>query len=84
MLINQNLRGPIYSSDRQILAQTVVNEDGSEKREYPYGSMFSHVIGYSTNGRFGVEAQANYYLIQSNARLSDKVASEMTGEKYQG
>lgn len=84
MLINQNMRGTIYSSDRQILAQTVVNEDGSEKREYPYGSMFSHVIGYSTNGRFGVEAQANYYLIQSNARLSDKVASEMSGEKYPG
>ncbi|MDE7278018.1 MAG: penicillin-binding protein 2, partial [Lachnospiraceae bacterium] len=43
MLINQNMRGTIYSSDRQILAQTVGHEDASEKREYPYGSMFSHV-----------------------------------------
>lgn len=84
MLINQNMRGTIYSDDGQILAQTVVDEDGNEKREYPYGSLFSHVIGYSVNGRFGVEAQANYYLIQSNAKLSDKVASEMSGEKYPG
>lgn len=84
MLINQNMRGTIYSDDGQVLAQTVVDEDGNEKREYPYGSLFSHVVGYSANGRFGVEAQANYYLIQSNAKLSDKVASEMSGEKYPG
>lgn len=84
MLINQNMRGTIYAGDRQVLAQTVVDEDGNEKREYPYGNLFSHVVGYSTNGRFGVEAQANYYLIQSNAKLSDKVASEMSGEKYPG
>ena len=29
-------------------------------------------------GRFGVEAETNYYLIQSNAKLSDKVASEVS------
>jgi len=84
MLITQNTRGTIYASGRQVLAQTVVDENGEEKREYPYGSMFSHVIGYSINGRFGVEAQTNYYLIQSHARLSDKVASEVSGDKYPG
>ena len=84
MLITQNTRGTIYASGRQVLAQTVVDENGEEKREYPYGSMFSHVIGYSINGRFGVEAQTNYYLIQSHARLSDKVASEVSWEKYPG
>jgi len=84
MLIDQNRRGTIYASDRQVLAQTVVDEDGNERREYPFGNQFSHVVGYAANGRFGVEAQANYYLIQSNVRLSDKVASEVSGEKYPG
>lgn len=84
MLITQNARGTIYASDGQILARTVTDEDGEERREYPYENMFAHVIGYASHGRFGIEAQSNYYLIQSNAKLSDKVASEVSGEKYPG
>ena len=33
MLIAQNRRGRIYAADGNLLAQTVENEDGSEKRE---------------------------------------------------
>lgn len=84
MLITQNTRGTIYASDGQILAQTVTDDNGNEIREYPFENMFAHVVGYASNGRFGVEAQSNYYLIQSNAKLSDKVASEVSGEKYPG
>ena len=84
MLITQNTRGTIYAGDGQILAQTVTDDDGNESREYPFANMFAHVVGYATNGRFGIEAQSNYYLIQSNAKLSDKVASEVSGEKYPG
>ena len=51
---------------------------------YPYDNLFAHAVGYATNGRFGVEAAANYYLINSNARLSDKVASDVAGSKYPG
>lgn len=84
LLKSQNTRGTIYASDRQILAHTVTDSEGSERREYPFSNMFAHVVGYATHGRFGIEAQSNYYLIQSNAKLSDKVASEMSGEKYPG
>ncbi|MCM1388301.1 MAG: penicillin-binding transpeptidase domain-containing protein [Bacillus sp. (in: Bacteria)] len=84
MLKAQNTRGTIYASDGQALAQTVTDEDGKEIREYPFSNMFAHVVGYASNGRFGVEAQSNYYLIQSNAKLSDKVASEVSGVKYPG
>ena len=51
---------------------------------YPYDNLFAHAVGYATNGRFGVEAAANYYLINSNAKLSDKVASDVAGSKYPG
>lgn len=84
LFISQNTRGTIYASDRQILAQTITDEEGNENREYPFANIFAHVVGYASNGRFGIEAQTNYYLIQSNAKLSDKVASEMSGEKYPG
>lgn len=84
MLRAQNTRGAIYANDGQILAQTVTDEEGNEQREYPFNNMFAHVVGYASNGRFGIEAQCNSYLIQSNAKLSDKVASEVSGIKYPG
>lgn len=84
MLVLQNRRGKIYANDGQILAQTHVQEDGSEVREYPFGELFSHVVGYSTKGKTGVEALANYYLIQSNAPLSDKVDNNIENQKNPG
>ncbi|MCM1087565.1 MAG: penicillin-binding transpeptidase domain-containing protein [Muribaculaceae bacterium] len=84
LLISQNSRGTIYANDGQVLARSVTDENGDEKREYPFANMFAHVVGYASNGRFGIEAQSNYYLIQSNVKLSDKVASEVSGEKYPG
>lgn len=84
ILIAQNTRGTIYSNDGQVLANTVIDDQGNEKREYPFSNMFAHVVGYASKGRFGIEAQANYYLIQSNAKMYDKAASEMSGEKFPG
>lgn len=84
LLVAQNTRGTIYASGRQILAQTQTDENGEEHRDYPYANMFAHVVGYASNGRYGIEALSNYYLINSNAKLSDKVASEVSGEKYPG
>lgn len=83
ILLSQNYRGSIYSRDEELLAVTKLNGD-VEVREYPYGEMFSHVVGFSTHGRTGIEAQANYYLINSNAPLSDKVVNDMSGEKNPG
>lgn len=84
LLIAQNRRGTIYASGGQKLAETQTDETGEEVRVYPYANLFSHAVGYAANGRYGVEAQANYYLINSNMKLSEKVASDMAGEKYPG
>ncbi len=82
ILIAKNRRGKILAADGSVLAQTVLDDEGKEKREYPYQNLFSHVVGYATNGRMGVEAQANYYLLHSNAPLSQKAALDAKGEKY--
>ena len=83
ILLSQNYRGSIYARDGELLATTSQTGEG-EVREYPYREMFSHVVGFSTHGRTGIEAQANYYLINSNAPLSDKVVNDMAGEKNPG
>lgn len=82
LLISQNRRGTIYAAGGQILAETETKEDGSETRVYPYGNLFAHVVGYASNGKYGIESLSNYYLINSNAKLADKVASDVAGEKY--
>ena len=84
LFIAQNTRGAIYASGGQILAETKTDEDGTETREYPYENLFAHVVGYASNGKFGIEASSNYYLINSNAKIADKVASDMAGVKYPG
>lgn len=84
ILLSQNYRGSIFSRDGEVLAETVLDEEQVEKRVYPYGELFSHIVGYSTQGRMGVEALTNYYLINTNTSLSNKVANDMAGVKNPG
>ncbi|MCR4791913.1 MAG: penicillin-binding protein 2 [Lachnospiraceae bacterium] len=78
------LRGTIYSSDGEVLAETRVDENGNEIRYYPYGSMFAHAVGYSVNGRMGIEDYANYYLMHSGASLTDRVNNDLENIKNPG
>lgn len=84
MLNMQNYRGSIYASGGEALAETKLLADGTEERWYPYGEVFSHVVGFSTQGRTGIEAQANYYLIHSNLPLPEKIANDVAGAKNAG
>lgn len=78
------IRGEIYSADGVTLAETLVDEQGNETRSYPYGRIFSHVIGYSTHGRSGVEEMANFSLLRSNLFYVEKAVSQIKGEKSPG
>lgn len=84
ILLSRNYRGTIYSADGDILAQTVLDGEQGESRVYPYGNLFSHIVGYSTKGRTGVEALANYYLINTSTSLSNKAANDAAGLKNPG
>lgn len=84
VLLSQNYRGAIYSRDGEVLAETVTDAARNETRVYPFGELFAHVVGYSTKGRTGVEAQANYYLINTNVSLGSKVANDLAGVKNPG
>ncbi len=84
ILLKQNSRGQILSRDGDILAYSETDSEDKDKRVYPYGKEFAHVVGYSTNGKAGIEALANYYLINTSIDLSDKVALDTQGTKYPG
>ena len=57
-------RGKILSSNGSVLAVTEQTQDGSEIRSYPFGPVFSHVVGYSSRGKTGIEALGNFYLFR--------------------
>ena len=78
------VRGSILANDGSVLAETIVNSDGSETRNYPYGELFSHVVGFSTKGRSGLESSANISLLTSNAYLGEKINNEINEQKNQG
>ena len=78
------VRGQILTNDGQVLAETVTDNEGNETRRYPYGSIFSHIVGYSTKGKSGIESLANFNLLRSNTAFLDKVGDEMQGEKSPG
>lgn len=84
ILLSQNYRGTIFSRDGEILAESILDAEQNETRVYPYKNLFSHIVGYSTQGRMGVEALANYYLINTNTSLSNKAANDMAGVKNPG
>lgn len=84
ILLSRNYRGNIISGDGHILAKTEFLDDGTEQRVYPYSNMFSHVVGFSTQGKMGIEALANYYLINTNISVGKKVANDVAGVKNPG
>ena len=48
-------KGSIISSDGNVLAETLTDDDGNEYRNYPYSNVFAHVVGYDSNGQAGLE-----------------------------
>lgn len=78
------VRGSIYSSDGEILAGTSIDESGNETRVYPFGNVFAHVVGYTENGKSGVEAAYNTALLTSNTSIVEQVEKGVKNEKVRG
>lgn len=78
------VRGRILAADGTVLAETQVDEAGNERRVYTFGGVFDHVLGYSSNGKTGIEALANFYLLTSHVNLAEQAVNELAGEKNLG
>lgn len=73
------IRGRIYDSTGEILAETV---DGV--RHYPYGRRYAHAVGYAQNGKIGAEALANTELLYPDYTLESIFNNAFLGEKFEG
>ena len=71
------VRGSILASDGTVLAQTTTDDAGNETRVYNYGSVFDHAVGYSSKGKTGIEAMANFYLLSSHVNLVEQAGNEL-------
>lgn len=78
------VRGKIMSSDGEVLAQTNISEDGTEERSYPYNNVFAHVVGYDSNGKSGLESEANFQLLSSHEFFLNQIRNEFMGTKNTG
>lgn len=81
VLQSKNTRGTIFADNYDVLAQTVLDDAGDEVREYPFENIFSHVVGYTAKGKTGIEADYNYYLINSSLPITEKLDAENKEEK---
>lgn len=78
------VRGKILDDAGNILAETLVAEDGTETRNYPYGKLYGHVVGYDSLGKSGLESTENFDLLTSNAFFLERIAKEVREEKNIG
>ena len=81
---NRVVRGRILAADGTVLAENRTDGEGNEPRIYPFGMVFDHVVGYSSNGKTGIESLANFYLLTSHVNLAEQVVNELGGAKSQG
>lgn len=93
LLESRNRRGNIYASDSEtLLATTETSVDSEAKviqtREYPFGRVYAHVVGYADMGGSGIEEYSKYDLLHSDLPLTDKVkydsAETADGRLYPG
>lgn len=78
------IKGEIISSDGEVLAETVVDNEGNETRYYPHSNMFAHVVGYDSNGQSGLEMMSTYYLLTSNQNIVTRTLNTLSDEKSLG
>lgn len=77
-------RGDILDADGEVLATSVWQEDGSYLREYPRARMAAHVTGYSSVGKTGVEAAANFTLMSVHQELLQRLQGIIEGRDPKG
>ena len=84
LLAERVVRGTIYSSDNEVLAETKTNSDGTESRYYPYKNMFCHAVGRVDNSMTGVELAQCYPLLTSHSNPLKQLVNTFRGEKNAG
>lgn len=78
------VRGTIYSADGEVLAETLQDADGNYYRNYPYGNVFSHVVGTSDVNISGIELSNDFDLISTTDDTLTRMLNDFTGKRSPG
>ena len=84
LLAQRVVRGKILAADGTVLAETVRGADGKETRDYPYGNIFAHAVGHSTEGKTGIELMENFNLLTSSENPLTNISRRLADEKTIG
>lgn len=77
--------GSILSFDGSILAETILREDGTQVRNYPFGAIFAHPVGYQNQeGESELEAAYASVLQESSLSLPAQIQKQLNGDKLVG
>ncbi len=78
------LRGKILTSDGEVLAQSVLGEDGMVYRIYPYGEGAAFLTGRIKNGESGLEKTEKIPLLTAELPFSKAFMKKASGELLEG
>ena len=84
LLAKRVKKGSILSDTGKVLAETETDDEGNEKRVYPYGGLFAHTVGRTSHGRTGLESTEGYTMLTSGINPLFGVANEIRGIKNPG
>lgn len=84
LLAKRVTKGSILSENGKVLAETVTDKNGKESRNYPYGSLFAHVVGRASHGKTGLEAAEGYTMLTSAIHPFYGLLNELRGIKNPG
>lgn len=78
------LRGKLLTLDGEVLAQSVLGEDGIVYRIYPYGEAAAFLTGRIKNGESGLEKTEKIPLLTADLSFSKAFAKKAAGELLEG
>ncbi len=81
LMVEEVVRGEIQDRNGIVLAETIVDEDGNEERNYPFSEVFAHIVGYVDINKSGIELSENFSLLTSNSFFLEKIYNEFQDEK---
>ena len=84
LLAKRVKKGSILSDNGTVLAKTVTDKKGNERRDYPYDSLFAHVVGRSSHGKTGLEASEGYTMLTTGINPLLGMWNELQGKKNPG
>lgn len=73
-------RGDIYEKGMKLIA----TNDSNGNREYPYGTLYAHPVGYSQNGKMGIESSINQQLLYPSYNAASLFGVAFNNDKLQG